>query len=261
MTAAAPVAIITGGSGGLAPGLATGLARAGCRIVLTARGVEALDRTAWDITARTGGELTVIASDATDSASVKALADAVLDRFGRIDILVNAAASSTPIGGPVEGVDVDALMRDVDTKVGGYLRHAQAVVPAMKAAGAGSIVNIGGLTGRSSDTLSGLRNAAVSHLTKVLADELGPFGIRVNAVHPGILQTPHLDELFAEMAAERGCGVDEIRAEFVADIPSRRILSPDEIGEAVGFLTTPGGASITGQSITVDGGYSRGVYL
>lgn len=261
MTGTAPVAIITGGSGGLAPGLAIALVRSGCRIVLTARGADALDRTAWDIAAQTGGELTVIASDATDSVSVKALAAAVLDRFGRIDILVNAAASSTPIGGPIEAIDVKALIGDVDTKVGGYLRYAQAVVPAMKTAGTGSIVNIGGLTGRSSDTLSGLRNAAVSHLTKVLADELGPFGIRVNAIHPGILQTPHLDELFAGMAAERGCTVDDIRAEFVADIPARRILSPDEIGEAVGFLATPGGASITGQSITVDGGYSRGVYL
>lgn len=261
MTVAAPVAIVTGGSGGLAPGLATALARAGCRIILTARGVEALDRTAWDIAARTGGELTVITSDATDTASVKALAEAVLDRFGRIDILVNAAASSTPIGGAVEGVDVNALMRDVDTKVGGYLRYTQMVVPAMKAAGTGSIVNIGGLTGRSSDTLSGLRNAAVSHLTKVLADELGPFGIRINAVHPGILETPHLDELFASMAAERGCAVDDVRSEFIADIPARRILCPDEIGEAVRFLTSPGAASITGQSITVDGGYSRGIYL
>lgn len=261
MTATTPVAIVTGGSGGLAPGLAAVLVRSGCRIVLTARGVEALDRTAWDIAARTGGELTVIASDATDGVSVKALADAVLTRYGRIDILVNAAASSTPIGGSVEAIEVNALMRDVDTKVGGYLRYIQAIVPAMKAAGAGSIVNIGGLTGRSSDTLSGLRNAAVSHLTKVLADELGPFGIRVNAVHPGILQTPHLDELLAGIAAERGCAVDDVRAGFVADIPARRILSPDEIGEAVRFLTSAGGASITGQSITVDGGYSRGIYL
>jgi NAD(P)-dependent dehydrogenase (short-subunit alcohol dehydrogenase family) len=261
MTETAPVAIITGGSGGLAPGLAAALVHSGCRIVLTARGIDALDRAAGDIAARTGGELTAIASDATDHLSVKALADAVLARFGRIDILVNAAASSTPIGGPVEGINVNALMRDVDTKVGGYLRYAQAVVPAMKAAGTGSIVNIGGLTGRSSDTLSGLRNAAVSHLTKVLADELGPFGIRVNAVHPGIVQTPHLDELFADMAAERGCAVDDIRTQFAADIPTRRILSPDEIGEAVSFLTAPGGTSITGQSITVDGGYSRGIYL
>jgi NAD(P)-dependent dehydrogenase (short-subunit alcohol dehydrogenase family) len=106
-----------------------------------------------------------------------------------------------------------------------------------------------------------LRNAAVSHLTKVLADELGPFGIRVNALHPGIVQTPHLDELFADMAARQDRTVADIRAEFVADIPARRILVPEEIGEAVRFLASRAAASITGQSITVDGGYSRGIYL
>ena len=174
-----PVAILTGGSGGLAPGIAEELARAGFAIVLTARSSASLPR---------------------DAASARALAERVLDRFGRIDVLDNAAASSTPIGGAIEEVDVEALMADVNVKVGGYLRYSQAVVPAMKRAGRGHIVNIGGLTGRSSDTLSGLRNAAVSHLTKVLSDQLGPFGISVNAVHPGIVRTPHLEELFAEMA-------------------------------------------------------------
>jgi NAD(P)-dependent dehydrogenase (short-subunit alcohol dehydrogenase family) len=261
MRKAAPVAIITGGSGGMAPGLAMVLAGAGYRLVLTARGVEALERAAGDIAARTGGEVVALPSDATDAASIRTFVAEVLARFGRIDVLVNAAASSTPIGGPIEDVDVDALIRDADTKVGGYLRYSQAVTGAMKAAGTGCIVNIGGLTGRSSDTLSGLRNAAVSHLTKVLADELGPFGIRVNALHPGIVQTPHLDELFADMAAEQGCEIDDVRAKFVADIPSRRVLVPEEIGETVRFLATPAAASITGQSITVDGGYSRGIYL
>jgi NAD(P)-dependent dehydrogenase (short-subunit alcohol dehydrogenase family) len=80
-------------------------------------------------------------------------------------------------------------------------------------------------------------------------------------LHPGIVQTPHLDELFADMAAEQGCEIDDVRAKFVADIPARRILVPEEIGEAVRFLATPAAASVTGQSITVDGGYSRGIYL
>ncbi len=261
MSEQTPVAILTGGSGGLVPGIAEELARAGFAVVLTARGIDALQAAAERLEASTGKAIAVIASDARDAASAKALVAQVLDRFGRVDVLVNGAASSNPIGGAIEDVDVDVLMADVDVKVGGYLRYAQAVVPAMKRQGAGHIINIGGLTGRSSDTLSGLRNAAVSHLTKVLSDQLGPFGISVNAVHPGIVHTPHLDELFAEMAKERGIQVDDIAAEFTDQIPAGTILSPAQVGRMVAFLAEAKDAAITGQSLTVDGGYSRGVFL
>jgi NAD(P)-dependent dehydrogenase (short-subunit alcohol dehydrogenase family) len=189
------------------------------------------------------------------------LAEQVIDQFGRIDVLVNAAASSTPVGGAIEDVDVDALIADVDVKVGGYLRYVQAVVPAMKRQGRGHIINIGGLTGRSSDTLSGLRNAAVSHLTKVLSDQLGSFQILVNAVHPGIVRTPHLEELFAEMAKDRGNTAKDIEIEFTNDIPTGKILSPSKIGRFVAFLADAQDLGITGQSLTIDGGYSRGIFL
>jgi NAD(P)-dependent dehydrogenase (short-subunit alcohol dehydrogenase family) len=256
-----PVAIVTGASGGLGPGIAEALANAGAVVVLTARNAERLEASARRLGQVAAGQVIALASDARDATSVRQLAAAVLDRFGRIDVLVNAAASSTPLGGAIESVDVDALMADVDTKVGGYLRYSQAVVPAMKASGAGRIVNIGGLTGRSSDTLSGLRNAAVSHLTKVLSDELGPFGIAVNAVHPGIVRTPHLDELFEQMAAERGVSASEVEADFVKQIPAREILAPAEVGRVVAFLAQIETHSINGQSISVDGGYSRGIFL
>ncbi|MEO5598430.1 MAG: SDR family oxidoreductase [Novosphingobium sp.] len=259
--AQSPVAILTGGSGGLVPGIAAELAQAGFDIVLTARGCEALQATADWLAAQTGAEVVAITSDARDAASTRALADQVLERFGRIDALVNGAAASTPIGGSIEEVDVDALIADIDVKVGGYLRYAQAVVPAMKRAGGGHIINIGGLTGRSSDTLSGLRNAAVSHLTKVLSDQLGPFGISVNAVHPGIVQTPHLEELFAEMANEGGKTAKDIEAEFLEQIPTGKLLVPAQVGRMVAFLAEAKDAAITGQSLTVDGGYSRGIFL
>jgi len=256
-----PVAILTGGSGGLAPGIAQELTRAGFAIVLTARGKEALERMVDEL--RTASEAPVLAlvSDARDAASTRALAEQVLGRFGRIDVLVNAAASSAPIGGAIEAVDVDALIADVNVKVGGYLRYSQAVAPAMKRAGRGHIVNIGGLTGRSSDTLSGLRNAAVSHLTKVLSDQLGPFGISVNAVHPGIVRTPHLEALLAEMAAESSKTAKDIEAEFVNQIPAGALLVPTQVGRMVAFLAAAKDVAITGQSLTVDGGYSRGVFL
>ncbi|MBG6120833.1 MULTISPECIES: SDR family oxidoreductase [unclassified Sphingobium] len=261
MSGSQRVAILTGGSGGLVPGIAEQLANAGFTIVLTARGETALEAAAARLRESVDTPVVAIASDARDATATKALAEKVIDRFGRIDVLVNAAASSTPIGGAIEDVDIDALIADVDVKVGGYLRYAQAVVPAMKRQGAGHIVNIGGLTGRSSDTLSGLRNAAVAHLTKVLSDQLGRFRISVNVVNPGIVRTPHLDELFAEMAEECDVTAKDIEAEFVQDIPTGEILSPAQVGQFIAFLANAQSPSITGQSLTIDGGYSRGVYL
>ncbi|MDM8010579.1 MAG: SDR family oxidoreductase [Parasphingorhabdus sp.] len=261
MNAGLRVAVLTGGSGGLVPGIAEELAKAGFAIVLTARSKDGLEAAASRLRLLVEAPVVTLISDARNASSVSSLAGQVVDQFGRIDVLVNAAASSTPIGGAIEEVDVDALIADVNVKVGGYLRYAQAVVPVMKRQGSGHIINIGGLTGRSSDTLSGLRNAAVSHLTKVLSDQLGPFRIAVNAVHPGIVRTPHLDELFAEMAQERDIDAATIEAEFVAEIPSGTILSPGQVGRLIGYLAGSEDVAITGQSLTIDGGYSRGVFL
>jgi len=257
----APVAIITGGSGGLAPGIARVLGQHGYDLILAARDVEKLRETAEALGHQTQAHIEIVPCDVTRTASVGAMALTVVDRLGRIDLLVNAAASSTPIGGPVERLDVEALIADFDTKVGGYLRCIQAVSPVMKRQGQGRIVNVGGLTGRSSDTLSGLRNAAISHLTKVMADQLGPYGITVNAVHPGLTQTPHLAELFAEMADARGVTPEAVEAEFISQVPIRRFSTPDEIGDTIAFLADRRGAAINGESISIDGGYSRGIYL
>lgn len=245
------VALVTGGSGGIAPGIVQRLVADGWQVFITARRADPLETAARQLGAH------AITSDATDAQSVRELARQV----GGIDLLVNVAASSTPIGGAIETVDVDALVGDLDTKVGGYLRYIQAFVPGMRERGGGVIVNIGGLTGRSSDTLSGLRNAAISHFTKVLGDQLGPDGIRVNTIHPGIVASPHLVELFDEMAHERGVTAAQVEADFVAQVPTRRVIDPGEIGDLVVFLAGPGARSINGESIALDGGYSRGIYL
>ena len=256
-----PVALITGGSGGLAPAIAEALAKSGNAIVLIARDPARLKAVADTLAVPCAAVIETRSADVRDALSVQGCVDSVLERFGRIDVLVNTAASSAPIGGAIEAVDVNALIGDFDTKVGGYLRFSQAVVPAMKRQGGGRIIHIGGLTGRSSDTLSGLRNAAVSHLTKVLSDQLGPSGITVNAVHPGIVRTPHLSELCENIAEASGSNAEQVEADFRAGIPTGRILMPEEIGDLVAFLASGAAASLTGQSITVDGGYSRGIYL
>jgi len=255
------VALVTGGSGNMAAGLVAALLEANFRVVITSRRAIELAEAAEKLGRGCLTEVVAIPADVTDTRSISALVGQVLARFGRFDVLVNAAASSMPICGAIEKIDVAALIHDLDVKIGGYVRMVQAVVPAMKAAGTGRIINIGGLTGRSSDTLSGLRNAAVAHLTKVLSDQLAPFGIRVNAVHPGLVRTPHLAELFGDIAATKGATPEEVERDVVSDVPAGRLLEAIEIGRTVAFLAGPNGAAITGESLTVDGGYSRGIYL
>ena len=256
-----PVAIVTGGSGGMAPGLIAALLEANFRVVITARRAGELAEAASKMGDASGVEIIALPANVTDPQSTSALIAEVIERFGRVDVLVNAAASSTPIGGAIEDVDIAALIWDLDVKIGGYLRMIQSVVPAMKSAGRGRIINIGGLTGRSCDTLSGLRNAAVAHLTKVLSDQLAPFGITVNAVHPGLVRTPHLKGMFEEIAASERRTCEDVEREFVSRVPTGRLLDPIEIGRTVAFLAGPDAASITGESVTVDGGYSRGIHL
>lgn len=256
-----PVAVITGGSAGIGYAIAEMLAGRDFDVAIAARNAARLDAAKARLEDGAGHKVVAVSADTREQEQVDALMESVLDRFGRIDALVNCAANPSGIAGAIEAVQSERLLDDLNTKVVGYVRCARAAVPAMKAQRYGRIVNIGGLTGRGSESLSGLRNVAISHLTKTLADELGPFGITVNAIHPGIVRTPHLDELFEAEADKRRIGVDEVEAGFVERIPIRRVLTPAEIGVVVAFLVSSAGAGITGESITVDGGYSRGIYL
>ncbi|HLK02290.1 MAG TPA: SDR family oxidoreductase, partial [Streptosporangiaceae bacterium] len=157
--------------------------------------------------------------------------------------------------------DPEALLADLNTKVVGYFRCTQAVVPYMKRHGYGRIVNIGGLTGRSSHALSGMRNVAIVHMTKVLSDQLGPFGITVNTLHPGVVETEHIHELYEQIARAQGSTAGQVEQDFIARTPVRRVLSAAEVAEAACFLASPGAGGITGESLGIDGGLTRGIFL
>jgi NAD(P)-dependent dehydrogenase (short-subunit alcohol dehydrogenase family) len=256
------VVIVTGGSSGIGYEIARAFAQEKARVVITARRPRPLSDAADALTKLTGTAVIDIASDTTEQSQIDALADAVRAKYSRIDVLINCAASpSGLVRNQIEDLDAAALLRDLDTKVVGYARCCKSVVPTMKQQQWGRIINIGGLTGRSSNTLSGMRNAALCHLTKTLSDQLGPSGITVNTIHPGIIRTPHLQELFESEATKRGTTAAQIEAQFIADTPVRRILGAAEIATTVTFLASGHAASITGESIAVDGGITRGIYL
>jgi len=234
------VAIVTGGSKGIGRAIARELAAEGADVAICARQRQPLDEAAKALAAETGRRIVPIVADTMSTESVAHLVEATVAALGRVDVLVNNA--STPGGmvrGPLAEADDKTLLEDVDTKVIGYLRCAKAVAPHMRSSGWGRIVNIGGLSGRRSGNISGLRNAAVVHLTKTLADELGAHGITVNLVHPGPTRTERTDPETERRAASNAI---------------RRMVDASEIGLVVAFLASTKAANVTGVSIDASGG-------
>ena len=257
MTPAGQVAIVTGGGLGIGKAVASAMACHGATVVIAARRMHVLEAAAKDMR----GQVIAVSADTTDTSSVRALA-ATAAEHGRLAILVNcAAAPGGLVRNDVESADPDALLADLNTKVVGYFRCIQAVTPFMRKHGYGRIVNIGGLTGRSSHALSGMRNLAIVHMTKVLSDQLGPFGITVNTVHPGVVETEHIHELYEQIAAVRGSTAADVEQDFIDKTPIRRVLSAAEVAETVRFLASPGAGGITGESLGIDGGLTRGIFL
>jgi len=256
------VVIVTGGSSGIGYAIARTFCKERACVVITARGQERLRRAATALSEEAHGTVLGIPADTTAQGQVDELVTAAYERYGRVDILVNCAASpSGLVRNQIEELDAAALLEDLNTKAVGYARCCRAVVPYMKRRRWGRIINIGGLTGRGSNTLSGMRNVALCHLTKTLSDQLGPDGITVNSLHPGVIKTPHLEALFASEAQKRGCSPEQVEASFVAETPIRRILTAEEVAGAVAFLASSHAAAITGESIAIDGGITRGIYL
>jgi NAD(P)-dependent dehydrogenase (short-subunit alcohol dehydrogenase family) len=234
------VAIVTGASRGVGKAIARELALEGVDVAICSRSRDALEATAKELADATRRRIVPIVADTTSSESVRRLVDTTRAQLGRIDILVNNAA--TPGGvvrGPLADADEKALLEDIDTKVVGYMRCAKAVAPHMQQRGWGRIVNIGGLSGRRSGNISGLRNAAIVHLTKTLADQLGRHGITVNLVHPGPTRTERTDGETERRASGNAIG---------------RIVDAREIGLVVAFLASEKAAAVTGVAIDASGG-------
>jgi len=260
---AGKVAIVTGGSVGIGAETARKLAREGVKVVIAARTRETLEATAAAIRAETGGEVAPVRVEASDSASVRAMVAETARLFGSVDILVNcAAAPGGLVRNDLDEADEDKLLLDLNIKLVGYFRTCKACAPYMRKAGWGRIVNVGGLTARSTEALSGMRNAALVHLTKTLSDQLGPDGITVNIVHPGVTRTEHVESWFAELAGREGISYEAFVKREAADPAAiRRMLEPEEVADVILFLSSRLASGLTGESIAVDGGLSRAVFL
>ena len=255
-------AIVTGGSRGIGKAVARVLAAEGCEVVVAARTRQPLEDTARELTDATGRSVTALVVDTGDDGSVRSMVEAAHDALGGIDILVNSAAKPLGQGAPPKLADVtnELFWDDMNVKVLGYLRCAQAVAPTMIAQRWGRIVNISGLGARSTGAVVGsMRNVAVAAMTKNLADELGPHGINVTVVHPGLTRTEATPGVVARIASARGISEDDAEASLVGN-SVHRLVDAREVADVVAFLASPRSSAITGDAIACGGGQPGAIH-
>jgi NAD(P)-dependent dehydrogenase (short-subunit alcohol dehydrogenase family) len=248
-------AVVTGGSRGIGLAVAGALAAEGVDVAVVARDQDALDAAAGEL-ARHGTRIVPVVADTTDDASVRAMVATVVGELGGVDILVNAAAR--PAGGPEPAAALttdDAFREQFETKVLGYLRCARAVAPFMVEQGWGRIVNVSGLGARSSGSLVGsARNVAVSAMTAALAADLGPRGVNVTVVHPGLTVTERIPAMVADLARRDGVTEDEARERLGRSTTIGRLVTAAEVADVVAFLASPRAVAVNGDAVAVGGG-------
>lgn len=235
-------ALVTGGSRGIGKAIAGALAAEGCDVVIAARGQDALDEAARVLSASGGGRVVPIAADVSDKTSVETLVTQAVAALGGLDILVNNAASVGGGGGrSIADFDEAAIMSDLNVKLLGYMRLAQAATPHMLAGGWGRIINIGGHATRVTGNFSAsLRNAAITAWASNLANELGAQGINVSTVHPTFTATERRSPMLETRSVE---------SNSIGSMPEAA-----DVAFVVTMLASPLSKVVNGESIMASGG-------
>ena len=238
-------AIVTGGASGFGAGIAAKFHAEGARVMIADLDAAAASRMAGEL----GEDVVAIQADVADGASVAAMAQAALDAFGRIDILVNNAGIGH-LPQPLEDLPEEEFDRLFAVNAKSVYLTARHIVPAMRAAGGGAILNVASTAGVSPRPRLTWYNASKGWMitaTRSMAVELAPAGIRVNAINPVAGETPLLKTFMGE-------DTPEIRAKFLATIPLGRFSTPADMGNAACFLCSDEAGMITGVAMEVDGG-------
>lgn len=244
-------ALVTGGSSGIGLAAARVLVAEGADVALLARTRESLERAAGELRSQSGRRVVAVVADTGEDESVLAAVRGVVEQLGAVDILVNAAATSAT-GAPLREEDLE---REINIKVRGYLRCVRAVAPLMVERGWGRIINISGLAARQTGSITGsIRNVAVAAMTKNLAEELGPKGINVTVVHPGMTITETSPARLRAMAAALGRDPETIEAELASRVSIGRAVRAEEVADVVAFLASPRSVALNGDAIIASGG-------
>jgi NAD(P)-dependent dehydrogenase (short-subunit alcohol dehydrogenase family) len=252
------VAIITGATSGIGYRTAEMFIEQGAKVLLAARREDKGN----ELSKKLGANAHFIRTDVTNEADVEAMIATALDRWGRVDSLFNNASSGSP-GNPVDELSFQDFQTAMDLQAGSVFLGIKHVVPVMKRQGGGSIINnasIAGIGVGYGSMLYSAGKAAVIHMTRCLAIELGEYRIRLNCISPGGVMTP----IFLGPAQENMSdddtrrAVDRLAAVYDEQIPLRRAGTPDDIGYAAIFLATNESQHITGENMVVDAGTSLG---
>ena len=254
------VALVTGASKGIGRQVAQHLASEGADVAITGRTAEPLEVTAKEIAAATGRAIVPLAGDMSVTADVQRCVDAVLERFGVIDILVTCAGSSP--GGLLEDLTEEQWMMSLNLKFMGYVRSVRAVIGHMRERGQGAIVLVVGNDGLKPsywEMTAGVANAADINFASSVAEQYGRYGVRINTVNPGPVNTDRWDTLEKAFARDKGVTQDRAHELAEASIPVGRICEPEEVAALVTFLASPRASFINGAHIPVDGAQRKAI--
>jgi NAD(P)-dependent dehydrogenase (short-subunit alcohol dehydrogenase family) len=240
------IALVTGASRGIGEASARLLAQHGAHVILASRKIADCETVAASIREE-GGSAEALACHIGEMDQIEAIFKTIGERHGRLDILVNNAATN-PYYGPIQDTGLSAFQKTVDVNIRGYFFMTSHAVKLMQAHGGGAVVNVASVNGVVPGMLQGIYSitkAAVISMTKAFARECAPLGIRVNALLPGLTATK-----FAGALLE-----DRNRAQWEAHIPMARAADPSEMAGAVLYLVSPASSYATGVALNVDGGF------
>jgi NAD(P)-dependent dehydrogenase (short-subunit alcohol dehydrogenase family) len=253
------VALITGPAKGMGAAVSMAFAGEGCLMALAGRDTAAIAPVAQDIRTR-GGEALVVACDVTDAAQCEAAVKAAIAAYGRLDILVNVAGGSGPIGKTGAETTPDEFRDIVDLNMTGCFNTIRAALPSMIAQRYGKIVNVGGtfgMRGRAGRLGYSASKWGLRGITKSFALEAGPCNINVNYVAPGMVDGPRFrDKVCADMANRLGITIEEAAQRHAADYALKRVSTDEDVANACLFLASDVSRQITGVDLPVDGGWA-----
>jgi NAD(P)-dependent dehydrogenase (short-subunit alcohol dehydrogenase family) len=245
------VAIVTGASRGIGEAIARTYAKAGAKVVLASRKLEGLVEVQKKIEAE-GGEALAVACHTGSKEQIEGLVAAAIERFGKVDVLVNNAATN-PYFGPMMLVEDLAWDKTFEVNVKGYFFTTRAVVRHLMERNApGAIVNVASVAGQMAMPLQGvyaMTKAAVISMTKTLAMELGSANVRVNAIAPGLVDTKFASALTSN---------DEIKAMVLSRMATKQIAEPEDIAGLALLLASDQSRYMTGECVVIDGGWTVG---
>ena len=252
------VALVAAASKGLGRAVAHELAAEGARVVMCARGQEALETARDEIAKATKGDVRAIVADVSTLDGIERVAREALDRHGRVDVLVNNAGG--PPSGPFEKHPWEEWEKAVHLNLRSAVELTRHVLPGMRQRKWGRVINITSIAVKQPVDglmLSNAVRAAVTGWARTLANEVATDGVTVNNVLPGFTRTDRVAQLNAARAASEGVSVDEIEKRTMSQIPMRRIGDAREFAAVVAFLASERASYVTAQSIPVDGGWIR----